>query len=493
MKKCKLHVFDEVNCKFEGLPAETRRKIAEQFKIFVPSAIYSPSYKLGRWNGFVNYFYLNGSTYNNLLNDVIPFLIAEGYDDDESIEFIDHRKKWDLDMVDCVDEDYIVDHMPNPYWWKGHPMEGQPIYLRDYQCDVVNSFLSENQCLQEVSTAAGKTLCCATLSHVVEKSGRSIVIVPSKSLVGQTEVYYRHLGLDVGVFYGEKKEFNHTHTISTWQSLHAFVKKYKNQADLKEIRQFFKNVVCLIVDEVHSAKAAVLQELLSGMLADVPLRWGLTGTVPKPKHEFYPLLTSLGPVINHLTAKELQDKGVLAKCNINVMKLEDCGAFRDYHQESEYLNTNKPRIQWISDKIGEIATSGNTLVLIKNIDTGKMMEKLIPGSKFIYGSTKMIDRKSIFDEINDSNNMILIATYGVASVGIDLPRLFNVVMIEPGKSFVRVIQTIGRGIRKARDKGAVTIWDICSTLKYSDVHLDKRMVFYREAQYPYNITEIDWN
>lgn len=336
------------------------------------------------------------------------------------------------------------------------------------------------------------TIITAVLSHIVESSGRSIVVVPNKSLVAQTEVDYRNLGLDVGVFYGEKKEFGHTHTISTWQSLHSFVKKNKTQQNVKEIQQFFKDVVCIIIDEAHSAKAAVLQELLCGVLANIPLRWGLTGTVPKPKHEFFPLLVSLGQVINHLSAKTLQDKGVLAQCDINVLKLTDYGAFRDYHQESEYLNTDKNRIEWIADKIEEISKTGNTLVLVKSIEAGKMITKLTIESKFIYGATKLVDRKELFDEINTSKNKVLVATYGLASVGINIPRLFNVVMIEPGKSFVRVMQTIGRGIRKAKDKNKVNIWDICSTLEYSDKHLEKRLEFYRDAHYPYNITEVDW-
>lgn len=157
MKKCKLRILDEVNCKFEGVDPEVRRKIANEFKIFVPSAVFSPAYKLGRWNGYVNYAYLNGATFNNLLGDVLPILIENGYDITEN-DIIDERKHWNLDLIDCIDEDYIANNMPNPYWPKGHDLAGEPIYLRDYQCDVINAFLSEHQCIQEVATAAGKCL-----------------------------------------------------------------------------------------------------------------------------------------------------------------------------------------------------------------------------------------------------------------------------------------------------------------------------------------------
>ena len=85
------------------------------------------------------------------------------------------------------------------------------------------------------------------------------------------------------------------------------------------------------------------------------------------------------------------------------------------------------------------------------------------------------------------------ATYGVAAVGINIPRIFNLVLLEPGKSFVRVIQSIGRGIRKAKDKDHVEIWDITSTCKYAKRHLTERKKFYKEAKYQFTLEKIDWN
>jgi superfamily II DNA or RNA helicase len=87
---------------------------------------------------------------------------------------------------------------------------------------------------------------------------------------------------------------------------------------------------------------------------------------------------------------------------------------------------------------------------------------------------------------------IIVATYGVAAVGINIPRIFNLVMLEPGKSFTRVIQSIGRGIRKAEDKDHVEIWDVTSTCKFSKRHLTKRKAFYREANSPFSAEKLDW-
>lgn len=111
---------------------------------------------------------------------------------------------------------------------------------------------------------------------------------------------------------------------------------------------------------------------------------------------------------------------------------------------------------------------------------------------FISGAVKGKDRKEDYDDFKTNNSKVSIATYGVAAVGINIPRIFNLVLIEPGKSFVRVIQSIGRGIRKAEDKDFVNIWDITSTCKFAKRHLTERKRYYKEAKYPFTLDKIDW-
>ena len=142
--------------------------------------------------------------------------------------------------------------------------------------------------------------------------------------------------------------------------------------------------------------------------------------------------------------------------------------------------------------MNKISETGNTLILVDRISAGQKLAELIPDSTFVSGTVKVKDRKETYDEIKDGTNKVIIATYGVAAVGLNIPRIFNLVLIEPGKSFVRVIQSIGRGIRKAKDKGFVNVYDITSTLKYSKKHLTERKKFYKEAQYPYKITKVEY-
>jgi superfamily II DNA or RNA helicase len=120
------------------------------------------------------------------------------------------------------------------------------------------------------------------------------------------------------------------------------------------------------------------------------------------------------------------------------------------------------------------------------------MAERIPNAVFVSGSTKATDRKDEYDAIATNDGRIIIATYGVAAVGINIPRIFNLVLLEPGKSFTRVIQSIGRGIRKAEDKDFVNIYDITSTCKFSKRHLTKRKAYYTEANYPFSMEKVNW-
>jgi superfamily II DNA or RNA helicase len=484
----KLIIQDEVNIKFEGLPLDARKKLANTFKYEIPYARYHPAFKLGRWDGMVSLFGLGGTGYLNQLEKVLDILTKMGV----HVEDVDDRRQTNHISFTPVTETYWADL--GKTWPKGHPQEGQPIMLRDYQVDAINTFLTNHQALQEIATGAGKTITTATLSHVCETLGRTITIVPNKSLVEQTEEDFVNVGLDVGVYYGDRKDLGKTHTICTWQSLNILEKKSKNhEHDILTLAEFLDGVKTVIVDEVHMAKAEVLKNLLTQNLNNAAIRWGLTGTVPKEKFESESIFASIGPVVGSIKAHELQDKGVLSTCHVNVVQMIDLPEFSTYAEELKYLVTDDDRMIYISKLIKKISLTGNTLVLVNRIDSGKFLINEIDDAVFISGEVKTKDRKEEYDEIKTSDNKIIVATYGVAAVGINIPRIFNLVLLEPGKSFVRVIQSIGRGIRKAEDKDFVQIWDLTSTCKYAKRHLTERKKFYKEARYPFTIEKIDWH
>lgn len=151
MSKVILKIIDQVNVKFEGLDPHIRRQLVDKMKFFLPHAKYSPSYKLGRWDGTVSFVSVGGATYMNLLEELLPIVIGAGYE----IEIEDERPTIDLEFPECTEE--IV---AEKVWPKGHPAEGDPIMLRDYQVNAINTFFKNPQSIQEISTGAGK--CCVS-------------------------------------------------------------------------------------------------------------------------------------------------------------------------------------------------------------------------------------------------------------------------------------------------------------------------------------------
>lgn len=495
MATARIIITDEVNCKILGLDLDTRKALNKACRFFQQNAKYQSAYRLGRWDGYISFFGIGGTTYLSFLDRILPILEQRGY----YIEIDDQREPIHLEF-EKISEDYWGDKC----WPKGHRFEGEKIRLRDDQVEVINNFLANPQALQEVATGAGKTIMTATMSKICEKYGRSIVIVPNKDLVTQTEEDYMNVGLDVGVYYGDRKDLGKTHTICTWQSLNILNQKSKeNPEEILSLAEFLDGVNAIIVDEVHQAKADVLKGLLTINLKNTPIRWGFTGTVPKDPLEFESIKCSLGEVVGKVTAKELQDKGVLSSCHVKIIQTKEFREFNTYQEELNYLVTDEDRLEWMSKMIKAIAETGNTLVLVDRIKTGNVLQQRLsnlfsvlkedPDIKFISGSVKSKDRKEAYKEVATADNKITLATYGVAAVGINIPRIFNLVLIEPGKSFVRVIQSIGRGLRVAQDKDFVNIYDITAACKYSKAHLTKRKKYYQEAHYKYSIIKVDIN
>jgi superfamily II DNA or RNA helicase len=489
MKSATIIIQDEVNAKISNLDLDMRKDLVKKYKLYDPAARYTTAYKLGRWDGAVSFFGIGGTTYVSLLETVIEDLINSGYE----INIDDQRQPLDL-VFETIKEDYWGEQC----WPAGHRFENQPIRLREDQVDAANRFLSNPQSIQELATGFGKTILTATLCHACEKYGRTLIIVPNRSLVEQTYEDFNNVGLDTGVYFGTKKELGRTHTICTWQSLNILSKKGKSLDEENEvgtIKEFLKDVNTVIVDETHVAQAQVLKSLLTNHLAHAPIRWGFTGTIPKDQISQWSIRASIGEIVGQVKASDLQEAGILSDCFINVMQTVEWKEFAKFPQELDYLVTDQERMKFVSKFIKKISLNGNTLVLVDRIKCGKLLQEYLSELTnsevpFVSGSVKTDDRKEEYQEIGQSDHGLLVATYGVASVGINIVRLHNVVMIEPGKSFVRVIQSIGRGLRKGNDKDFVNIYDICATTKYSKKHLTERKRYYKDAKYSFSVDKV---
>jgi superfamily II DNA or RNA helicase len=248
-----------------------------------------------------------------------------------------------------------------------------------------------------------------------------------------------------------------------------------------------------VVANCHMVKDTnIIHHLMTGAFKNVPIRWGLTGTLPEEEYKQMGLFTAIGPQIGELTAKTLQDAGVLAQCNINVLQTQEAIQYNNYQGELKFLVTDDKRLGWMAQRIEDIAKSGNTLVLVDRIETGEKLWAQLAGAVFVSGDMDSVDRQEHYKDLNFSDNKIMVATFGTTSTGISINRIFNLVMVECGKSYTKIIQSIGRGLRLADDKESVDIYDICSKMKFSNNHLTKRKAFYKKANYPYKITKIDY-
>jgi len=290
---------------------------------------------------------------------------------------------------------------------------------------------------------------------------------------------------------------------------------------VKNNNNYFANN--MVVSNCHGVRGAILKKLLTEHGKHILYRFGLTGTLPEEQVDLMSVKVSLGEVKYTIKAKELMDRDFLAKLDIDIIQLdedvrdryakyvEECnkifkkpdsyiaykngGHYPEYTDEKTGLQKNEDRCKWITTYISGLADikKGNVFCLVDGVAFGKRLSKMIPGSIYVHGKDKKEVRKEVYDLFKNNDNIIVFASIGIASTGLNIKRIFNLVFIDIGKSFIRVIQTIGRGLRKAKDKDSVRVTDISSDFKYGKIHLRERIRFYKEAGYPHKKQVVKYN
>lgn len=492
MRTCKVVILDEVNCTLVNLHSDHLSYFYEEYGVHAPGYFFNPKFKLGSWDGKIRFFHKTGKTYVALLDDIIPRLQGLQYE----IE-LDDRRESALVLPSEVDQNFFHNMGVT------HQSTGEPWIMRDYQVSMVNTLLNYGSGIGLAATGAGKSSMTAAIAKSYELAGnlRSVIIVPDKSLTIQTKQAYQMFKLDVGEYSGTLKDIEHQHVISTWQAM-------KNNKDL------IKTFDVVVVDECHGIQGKVLTDLLNNYGKQIPYRFGVTGTLPKDKADSLAVRVAVGNVRYSIPAHELIDQNVLSDVDIEVIEHDidltsqyedylttvDFGSskvkysefkrtfFPDWASETAYAQKHKDRLKWISEFLTETSSQekGNTLCLVSNIKTGKKLASMIEGSIFLHGKDDAKERKEYYDKFSTHNNMMVIATAQIASTGLDIPRIFNLVFVDIGKSFKRTIQAIGRGLRTAHDKDHVKVFDLCTDFKYSKQHQRDRIKYYKEAKYPYS-------
>lgn len=478
MAIAKIRILDEVNSVITGLDPDTFKKVQNVLTFYVPGFVHMPLYKLGRWDGRIKLVTANCGLPINLVPYIVDILTENGYElkiiEDNRSDYSEDLKK--IDLIDRNSFNHIL-------------LEKKPLLLWEHQKDAVNRALQNGGGILELATGSGKTLICAILSHIYSQIGKVVVIVPNIDLVLQTQIWFDKLGIDTGIWYGESKNPKHV-TVSTWQSLSIYP-------------ELLGGVKCVIVDEVHQSKAKTLQEILTGPAAKVPFRFGCSGTIPKEDLFRKQIIGAIGEIIFSLPSWELQEKGILAKSHITQIMLDDCSnpsyiknirndSIQDWADEVNWMFTQTERWEYIADMIKEVTEqNNNSLVLVQYRKQGKKLQELIPNAVSLDGRNK--DRKEIYDIFNKENHNVLICTTGIASTGIDIPRIYNLFIIEPGKKFEKIIQILGRGLRKAEDKDSLNVFDICGNSSFSKTHANKRRTLYKGAKHDFERIKVDYN
>lgn len=491
-KACTIRILNEVECVVLGLDDGHARELKNRFSPYKDGYFYSKKYQMGHWDGRISFYSAGGRTYVKLLPDIITQVVTWGY----KINLVDNRTPVKL-TIPPIDKDYFREN-------------NEDIELGDHQVVGVNAILSNQGGIIRAGTGAGKSYMVAAISKAYTEVHKLkvLIIVPNSDLIEQMRLdFIDELQLDVGEYSGDVKDISHPITVSTWQAL-------QNNPQLMSMFQV------AIVDECHGAKGDVIKSLLNDHGSHLYIRVGVTGTLPKDEVDSLSVRVTLGDPVFTITSKQLIDAGWLAELDIQLIEMEEDfkaeykkaketfpddmakityakfveGMFPDYDAEKKYLGTNKNRTNYIARliTIKSLEAKGNTLVLVNSVDTGKRYQQLIEGSHFVYGKDKKAARKAVYNLFKDHDNVVVIATSQLASTGLNIPRIFNLFFIDMGKSYIRTIQSVGRGLRKAHDKFKVLVIDIYSNLKYSKTHKNERVSHYKEAEYDHTVRKASY-
>ena len=465
---------------------DTSRELSDYFTFEVPGAKYMPHYRRKLWDGKIRLFSPhNGRIYVGLLpyikefcsRNSIEYIIEKGVEDDRNV------------IRESV-RDFAESLRPKS--------RGKPIQFHDYQIDAIWHAIRTNRCLLLSPTASGKSLIIYTLIRYYHLMNlKTLILVPTTSLVEQMYSDFIDYGwkdeyihrVYAGMDKGSKKPV----VISTWQSLYKLHRKY------------FEQYGCIVGDEAHLFKAKSLTDIMvrSG---DCKYRFGLTGTLDGTQTHRLVLEGLFGKVKSIPTTKELMDSGTLAKLDIDCIVLkhteEECKRVRKYTyaEELNYIVSHTKRNKFIEKLCKTI--KGNTLVLFQLVDKHGVLlynelKKLDKKVFFVYGGTTAETRERIRAIVEKEKDSLIIASYGTFSTGINIRNINNVVFASPSKSRVRVLQSIGRGLRQTKDKTMVRLFDVSDNISYKSRqnftyrHFTERLNIYKVEQFKYEINRIN--
>jgi superfamily II DNA or RNA helicase len=367
---------------------------------------------------------------------------------------------------------------------------------RDYQIEGVYDALRHNRKLLISPTASGKSLMIYSIVRYYESKGQKILlVVPTTSLVEQMYKDFEDYGWDAAsychkIYSGKEKTNEFPVTITTWQSVY------------KLDRSFFEDYGVIIGDEAHLFKSKSLIEIMT-KLHHAKYRFGFTGTLDGTQTHKWVLEGLFGPSYKVTRTDELMKQGHLSQLDIQCIVLKHTPQkFETYEDEIQYLISHEQRNKFITNLTLDL--KGNTLVLFSRVEAhGAVLYEKINSQKrddrkvfFVHGGVDAEERELVREITERENNAIIVASYGTFSTGINIKNLHNVIFASPSKSRIRNLQSIGRVLRKGKDKVKATLYDIADDCTYNSRknytlnHLIERIKIYNEENFNYEIITI---
>ena len=451
-------------------------ELSDYFSYEIPGAKFMPAFKKRHWTGKINLFKLRGHLiYRGLLPRVLEFAQQRSYPVTNDVP---HTPS---DLVHGALEALV------------HEL---PLTPRVYQLQAIEAMLRDKRGIVLSPTGSGKSLIIYLLMRMLDEP--TLIVVPTTGLVAQMVSDFASYGMDVAevqtIQGGRSKDVTAKVVVSTWQSIYDLPQNY------------FGQFRCVIVDEVHLAKAKSLTGLLE-KCTQSPYRFGFTGTLDDTQAHRLILEGLFGSVTKVTTTKDLVASKDLTPLRVKMCVLtyppDVCKDFRKslYQDELEFLVTHPTRLEIVSQMAAN--AKGNVLVLFNFVEKhGKPLyqriQELAPdrGVHFVSGEVVADERERIRQWVTNGEQQIIVASYGTMATGVNIPNLHMIIFASPSKSKIRVLQSIGRSLRLHATKSYATLIDFVDDLRigasvnHTFRHAEQRVQYYSAEQFPYTMLEM---
>ena len=458
-------------------------ELQEVFTFDVEGASFSPAYRKRYWDGKIRLL----STAKQTLPAGLTYRLCKALDK--------FGYSWDFENNKYYGVPYEIDQRVF--------LDGVELFMnkisgikpRDYQIDTVFHALKEYRKTIVSPTGSGKSLMIYSIARYIKSIGkRTLIVVPSKSLVEQMTKDFADYGWDTEeyvhkIYQGHSLDTDKPVVVSTWQSIYGLDKKW------------FRGFDCIIGDECHNFKAKCLQSIMN-KCPDAKWRYGFTGTLDGKNVNKLILEGLFGPVYKTTSSADLMEKGFLAKLNVDIITLKhEPRKFNNYNEEIEFIGYHNNRNRFICNLAN--ALEGNVLVLFTRVEGQglplyEMMQEMTARPvHLIYGDVNVKIREEVRRIAETSDDNIILGSYGTMSTGVNIKNLHHVIFASPSKSRIRVLQSIGRGLRKAKNKESAKLHDISDDFRkphgknnFTLNHLAERIKYYVDESFEYRMIEV---